>query len=242
MRTNVPRAIRALRLKRGWRQSDLAARAACTRQVISRLETGRVDALKLRSLDAIVQALGGSLEVVVRWQGAALDRVLDAAHARLVETVVAQLQALGWETRVEVSFNHYGDRGRVDVLAYHQTSGTLLVVEVKSALGDVQDTLGRIDVKVRLGWLLADSVGWPRPRATLAALVLGDRRGARARVARHPAAFTRFPTRGRKALAWLRRPIPPPVPAGLLWFVNMPNVTPGSTTRVRRARLAQTRA
>lgn len=241
MRTNLPRAVRELRLKRGWRQADLAARAACTRQAISRLETGRVSCLKLATLDAIVQALGGSLDVVVRWQGAALDHVLDAAHARIVEIVAEELQALGWETRLEVSFNHYGDRGRVDILAFHRASGTLLVVEVKTALGDVQDTLGRIDVKARLATVLADSAGWPRPRRTLAALVIGDRRSTRALVARHPAAFARFPTRGRQALAWLRNPVAP-VPAGLLWFVNVPDVTAGSTMRVRRARLAQRRA
>ena len=240
MRTNLPRAVRALRLKRGWRQADLARQAGCTRQAISRLETGQPGLLKLATLDAIAQALGGALDVVVRWEGAALDRMLDAAHARIVEIVVAQLRSLGWETQLEVSFNHFGDRGRVDVLACHRASGALLVVEVKTALGDLQETLGRLDVKVRLGSVLADSVGWPRPRSTLPALVLADTRGVRALVARHPAAFTRFPIRGRQALAWLRHPASPG-PAGLLWFVNLPDVTGVSTTRARRVRLARTR-
>jgi hypothetical protein len=114
------------------------------------------------------------------------------------------------------------------------------MVEVKTALGDVQDTMGMIDVKVRLGKVLADSVGWPPPIRVRPALVLGDRRGTRALVTRHPAAFARFPIRGRRALAWLRQPASP-VPAGFLWFVKVPDVPAGSTMRVRRTRLAQRR-
>lgn len=42
-----------------------------------------------------------------------------------------------------MSFNHYGDRGRYDILAFHPPTGILLVVEVKTGIGDVQATLGR---------------------------------------------------------------------------------------------------
>lgn len=241
MRTNLPRAVRTLRLKRGWRQADLAARAGCTRQAISRLECGGAGKLKLATLDAIVHALGASLDVVLRWEGALLDRTLDAAHARIVEIVVAQLRGWGWETRLEVSFNHYGDRGRVDVLAYHPATGTLLIIEVKTVIGDLQDALGRLDVKVRLASVLADSMGWPRPRHALPAIVLADSRGARALVSRHPAAFARFPLRGRQALAWLRRPALPGA-AGLLWFAKVPDVASVSTMRPRRVRVAQSGA
>ena len=121
---------------------------------------------------------------------------------------------------MEVSFNHYGDRGRVDVLAYHAPTGCVLVAEVKSAVGDVQETLGRIDVKVRLGRSLAASAGWIR-RAGGGAGV--DRHGiahARRVIAAHPVLFARFNMRGRAAQTWLRRPTLPP-PSGLLWFVDV---------------------
>ena len=240
MRTNLPRAVRALRLRRGWRQADLAARAGCTRQAVSRLECGGAGTIKLATLDAIARALGASLDLTLRWEGALLDRTLDAAHARIVEIVVTQLNALGWETRLEVSFNHYGDRGRVDILAYHRATGALLIVEVKTAIGNIQDALGTIDIKVRLGRVLARSVGWPDPLRTLPALVIADTRGARALVSRHPAAFARFGLHGRRALAWLRHPAPS-APTGVLWFVKLPDVAVPSTMRARRVRVAQTR-
>ena len=65
----------------------------------------------------------------------------------------------GWSVRPEVSFNHYGDRGRVDLLAFHAASGVALVIEVKGSIGDLQDALGRLDVKLRLGRSLADASG-----------------------------------------------------------------------------------
>ena len=41
---------------------------------------------------------------------------------RIVEHVVAATRASGWEVLVEYGFNHYGDRGSVDVLAWHAGS------------------------------------------------------------------------------------------------------------------------
>jgi hypothetical protein len=79
-------------------------------------------------------------------------------------------------TQLEVSFNHYGDRGRCDLLAWHPLSRTLLIVEVKSRIGNVQDMLGRLDVKARLGPMLAAQCGWSRPDLVVPALVFsGDR-------------------------------------------------------------------
>lgn len=199
MRTNLPRAVPALRLKRGWRQADLAARAGCTRQAVSPLECGGAGTLKVATLDAIMQALGASLDVVLRWEGALLDRTLDAAHAGIVEILVAHLRGCGWETRLEVSFNHYGDRGRVDVLAYHQATVTLLIIEVKTVIGDLQDALGRLDVKVPPG---VRPGGFGR-LASSAADAAGDR----------PHGFTRSPCAGGSASGRLPA-LPAPRPAG----------------------------
>ena len=106
---------------------------------------------------------------------------MDRVHAATQERAAASLRSLGWLTAVELSFNHYGDRGRVDLLAYHAPTACLLVGEVKSAIGDVQETLGRIDVKVRLGRSLASSTGWPEVRGVLPALIVTESRTATAR-------------------------------------------------------------
>ena len=150
------------------------------------------------------------------------------------------LGTLNWQTRVEVSFNHYGDRGRVDVLAFHGGFGWLLVAEVKSAIGNTQDTVGRLDVKARLGGVLAEAAGWPRPAAVVPALIVGDSRTARRIVADHDAVFARFVGRGRRALAWLRKPSRPP-PSGLLWFAPLSDAHGTGVTRHGRVRTVNKR-
>jgi transcriptional regulator with XRE-family HTH domain len=235
MRSNLPRAVRHLRRQRGWRQQDLADHAGSSRHVVSRVERGLLRRVSLGRIDALVEALGASVDITVRWQGERLDRLMDRMHAATQERAAASLRSLGWLTAVELSFNHYGDRGRVDVLAYHAPTACLLVGEVKSAIGDVQDTLGRMDVKARLGRSLAASAGWPDVRSVLPALIVTESRTARRVIALHPTLFGRFSLRGRSATAWLRHPRLPP-PTELLWFVTLPDAHVVRTGRPAQAR------
>ena len=236
MRSNLPRAVRLLRRQRGWRQQDLADHAGTSRHVVSRVERGLIRRVSLGRINALAEALGASVDITVRWQGERLDRLMDRVHAATQERAAASLRSLGWLTAVELSFNHYGDRGRVDVLAYYAPTACLLVGEVKSAVGDIQETLGRIDVKVRLGRNLAASAGWADVRAVLPALIVTESRTARRVIATHPTLFTRFSLRGRAATAWLRHPRLPP-PTGLLWFVVLPDAH-----EVRMGRPSQARS
>jgi transcriptional regulator with XRE-family HTH domain len=227
---NVSRAVRALRQHNAWTQSTLGSRAGVTRHIVSRIERSALSGITVGSLDRIVTSLGGTLHVQVRWHGEQLDRLLDRAHAALQQGAAATLMALGWEVRPEVTFNHFGDRGRVDLLAYHRARRVLLVAEVKSGIGDLQETLGRLDVKVRLGHVIAAEAGWLDVNAVIPALVVGESRAARRTIADHAALFGRFSIRGRQALAWLRKP-DEPVPTGLLWFANLPDARSVRTRR-----------
>ena len=206
-----------------------------SRQVISRIERGQFAPVQVRTLVRLAEAFDAIIDMTVRWQGEQLDRLMDAAHAAVVESAAAFLRVNGWLTRVEVSFNHYGDRGRVDLLAFHPGARILLVAEVKSAIGDSQDTVGRLDVKTRLGSMLAEREGWGRPARVVPALVVAESRTARRTLQRHEAAFSRFDVRGRKALAWLRQPSGP-APSGLLWFSNVPDSLGRSVNRRSRVR------
>lgn len=220
--TNASRAVRALRLRKGWTQSTLGRRAGVSRQVVSRIERGDVAGVTIGVLDRVATALAASVTVQCRWRGAELDRLIDAAHAALQQDAAALLIGCGWEVRAEVSFNHFGDRGRVDLLALDPSRRVLLVVEVKSALGDLQETLGRLDVKARLGRQIAAEVGWDQVGRVVPALVLADSKVARRAVVEHPALFARYGVRGRRAVAWLRA-LSERAPSGLLWFANRPN-------------------
>jgi hypothetical protein len=185
--------------------------------------------------------------VDIRWRDEHHDRLVDAGHAALEEAVVRRTRVSGWQAEVEVSFNHFGDRGRIDVLCFHEPSGTLLVVEVKTRIVDVQDMLGRIDVKVRLGAEVARQKGWPRPRRVVPCLVIADTRSARRIVAAHPGLFARFNLRGRAAARWLSDPGAPGGPGdaasaavtGVLWFETVADSHRVTMRRaVRRGRSA----
>jgi len=198
--------MRMLRLRAGWRQEDLAAKAGGSRETISRIERGQVRGVTVGVLEKVADVLGASLDLLVRYQGAELDRLVDAGHAQIQDAVAAALTDLGWIVRVEVSFNHFGDRGRADVVAFHPVARIFLVVEVKSALGNLQETLGRLDVKVRVAGTIAAECGWTDVAVAVPVLVVADTRAARRVVAAHASLFGRYRLRGRQALAWMRRP------------------------------------
>jgi transcriptional regulator with XRE-family HTH domain len=228
---NLSRATRFLRHRRRWRQQDLGEAAGVSREMISRLERGEVEALAVRSLERVAAALGATVRIDLRWNGEQLDRLMDAGHAALEQIAVASLRATGWRSEVEVSFNWYGDRGRCDAVAFHPETATLIVVEAKTRLGDVQDLLGRLDVKARLGRQLARQLGWPEPSRVLPCLVVADSRTARRIVASHADLFARFTQRGRAARRWLAEPDSGEVVGGILLFETLPDSHQATTRR-----------
>jgi transcriptional regulator with XRE-family HTH domain len=226
--------MRRLRMRRKWRQEDLGSRAGLSRDPVQRAECGELDGLTVGALSRLADALDPTLVIEIRWQGAALDRLIDREHAHVQEAAARRLASRGWAVQAEVSFNHYGDRGSCDLVAWHAHTRTLLLVEVKSQLGDLQDLLHRLDVKARLGGLLARQLGWPTPRAVVRALVVAEGRTARQIVVRHTALFSGFSLRGRAAHAWLRSPSA--AVGGLLWFEEPSNSDGGRITRADRVR------
>ena len=98
-----------------------------------------MESLTVGTLSRLVDALDATLVVEIRWQGADLDRLIDREHAHLQEATARRLASRGWMVRAEVSFNHYGDRGSCDLVAWHPGSRTMLVVEVKSRIGNLQE-------------------------------------------------------------------------------------------------------
>jgi transcriptional regulator with XRE-family HTH domain len=231
------RQVRALRRRRGWRQLDLAAAAKVSRSTVSRVELGGSQDLTLRTIDAVVRALSAQLDPLVRWNGEALDRLLDADHAALVETVAGFLGTLGWEVAVEVSFSIRGERGSMDILAFHPATRLVMVVEVKSVVPDLQAMLFVFDRKTRLATEVARQRGWVA-RGTARLLVVADGRTARRRVAQHETVFrTAFPQRSVAVKGWLRRPDPTSPMSGL-WFLSgarRAGARPGARHRVSRA-------
>jgi transcriptional regulator with XRE-family HTH domain len=233
------RGIRALRLRRRWRQLDLALAAGVSRSVVGMIELGQGRRLIVETYARIAEALGARVDLVLRWNGEALDRLLDSDHAALVEAMAHQLGAAGWEVRAEVSFAIWGERGSVDVLGWHAATRTVLVIEVKSVVADVQATLFGLDRKGRLGAEIAKSIGWTAAGVGRLLVISGDRTSRR-RVARHAATFeAALPDRLLAVRRWLRAPDPGRPLRGLLF------VTPATTTGTRHrqsGKRASTRA
>ena len=198
----------------------------------------------LRRIESICRALGANLDVRVRWRGEGLDRLLDEAHARLVETIVKRLQSFAWECAVEVSFNDYGERGSIDVLAWHPSARALLVIEVKSVVPDVQATIFGLDRKARLGPKVAAARGWDMV-TTSRLLVVRETSASRRRIGSVESVFeVAFPARGSEVRRWLR--LPNRSLSGLLFLADS---TPGrigrgssGRQRVGRPRNAQKRS
>ncbi len=119
----------------------------------------------------------------------------------------------------EASFNHAGERGRMDLVAFHPPLGIVLVVEVKTVIADLQDLLGRLDAKRRAALGVARDRGW-RANEVRSALVLLKSSTNRRRVAEHEALFRLFSVRGNEARRWIRAPAggASPPGGGLLLF------------------------
>ena len=234
----IGRVVRALRHSRSWTQAEVGRRAGCSASVISRLECGNLRACSGVLLARVLAALGAQLVLSVSWRGGELDRLLDEDHARLGEAWA--LRRTGWEARAEVTYNHYGERGSIDELAFHAASGTLLVVELKTGIYDAQRALARLDQKERLAAAICGRFGW-RARRVVPCLVVAESRTNRRRVEQHAALFGRLGCRGRAAMGWLREPSSGAAqPSGLLLFVPLSDVRGTHGRRAGRRRVRST--
>ena len=198
---------RALRIKKRWRQVDLARRAGVARSAISDIETGHVERMRVETLLLVIDALGGRIDFVVRWQGGELDRLLNARHSALHESVARAFRRLAaWETAPEVSFNIRGERGIIDILAWHAATRTLLVIELKTDIVDVNELVGTLGRKVRLAHAVARDRGW-EPAVVASWLIVADSTMNRRRVATHSTMLRELlPDRGQSMGVWLRQP------------------------------------
>ena len=160
---------------------------------------------------------------------------MDEDHATLQSAWANRLRRWGWLVWVEVSFNHYGDRGRVDLVAWHPILRILCVVEIKTQLADAQGTLGPLDVKVRVGRRIASSLGLPPPRLVVPVLIVRDTVTNRRRLGRVAPLFDEFAHRGRAAIGCLRHP--ERITGGMLILSDLASAPGVSVRRVGRERI-----
>lgn len=159
------------RRKLGVTQQQLAESVGVSRGYIAKVEHGHANP-SLELVERIAAALGIELEFVARPPlviGGGRQR--DLVHARCSGHVDRRLRGAGWLTAREVEVVHGRSHGWIDLLALDPTSGTLLIIEIKTRLDD----LGAIERQ--LGWYertafdVARSLGW-RPRRVVSWLLV----------------------------------------------------------------------
>jgi DNA-binding XRE family transcriptional regulator len=210
------RVFRQVRIRRGWRQEDVADRAHVSRSGYSEIERGHLDACSLATLRRIATALEVRLVLEASWRGGDLGRLLSSRHSAMANAVAGRLVAAGWLVRPEVSFNHFGERGVIDLVAFHPMTRTLLIVEIKTELVDIGALLATADRRARLADVIGRSIGWDPARVASWIVVAEGRTNRRVVSAHRELIRTAFPGDGRSIEGWIRDP---GGAARALWFL-----------------------
>jgi hypothetical protein len=204
----------------------------------SRMERGEIAISRVGTLRKVGEVLELRLVLEARWRGAGLDRFLSEGHAAMAEAISQMLVAAGWAVRPEVSFSHFGERGVVDLVAWHESSQTVLLIELKTELADINDLLAVTGRRRRLALVIAEPLGW-KPANVAQWVVIAAGRSNERRVAAHRTLLrAAFPADGRSIAGWLANPVGSP---SALWFLpNSHSVSrrrgPATPIRVRRPR------
>jgi transcriptional regulator with XRE-family HTH domain len=203
----VGAAFKAVRLRRGWRQADVGHRARVSPGVVSLVERGHLDRVSIPAFRRVAGALEIRAEISLSLPHGEIERLLGAGHAALHESLARYLTGVpGWVHAPEVSFAVYGERGIIDILAFHPGTGSLLVIELKTELVSLEDLLGTMDVRVRHAAKIARERGW-QATAISAWVVFADSATNQRRVrSHHHALRAAFPADGRAMRRWLRQP------------------------------------
>lgn len=226
------RMVRIARHRERLRQADVAAELGIGRHVVVEIEAGHLEEVRIGELRAVGARFDLRLPLEWKARRGGHHQLTDTGHAALVERLAEWLTECGWIVRVE----EISAAGSIDVLAFHAPSRTLLVVEVKTQIVDIQKTFRELGYRQASARQAAEALGWD-PSTISVLLVVGDTSAQRRLVKRHEHLFAaRFPTQGWDARHWIAAP---GGSTGLLVFLaSVPGrtliQTDGARVRLRR--------
>src|SRR5207247_3069008 len=76
-------AFRAIRMRRGWTQAELAVRARVPRGAVSAVERGHLERIPFGHLEGLARALDAIVDLRLFWRGDDLDRLLNRRHSAM---------------------------------------------------------------------------------------------------------------------------------------------------------------
>ena len=203
----VGSSLRALRIRRRLRQVDVAAAAGIPRGAVMRIEAGRLDDVSFGQVRRMARVLDARFEGLLRWRGDDLDRLVNRGHALMHEAAFRWLNEIGgWFALPEVSFARNGERGVIDIVAWHAASRIMLVIELKTRIVDINDLMATMDVRRRVAWQIGEEHGWDPVAVGVWVVVAPARSNARALADHATVLRAKFPADGRSMRRWLSKP------------------------------------
>ncbi len=171
--TSFGASIRTIRDAVRMSQRELARRVGLSQPFVSAVENGLVPTLRLSDAEKLCDALGATLVFGVEAPlllGPAPQR--DLVHARCLAHVCRRLQSGEWLIEREVEIGETRRPGWIDVLAFNPSIGTLLVIEVKTAITDLGELERQIGWYEREAVSVARRLGWRARGVAVAVLLL----------------------------------------------------------------------
>ncbi len=181
--------------------------AGLDRMWVSRIERGHLGSVSVERLRAVAAVLEISLGIVPSWRGGEVARVVNERHSRMHELAAANLaRTPGWEFATEVTFSSWGERGVIDILAWHAARRVILVIELKTEIPDPAGLIAQVDRYRRLAPEIARERGW-KPDEVASWVLVAESDMNRRQLARHRVMLRNaFPLDGRALRRWLRDP------------------------------------
>jgi len=166
------RICRETRLGLDVSQRELAAAVGVSRGYMAHIERGSANPTL-----GLVERIGDALRIDFELAGRppTLDRDVhqrDLVHAWCSGYVDRRLRRTGWVVRREVEIVHVRHHGWIDLVAFDPSSGTLLVIEIKTRLDDVGAVEQQLNWYERSGPDVARRLGCTTRRTSVWLLIL----------------------------------------------------------------------
>jgi transcriptional regulator with XRE-family HTH domain len=172
VRVSFGRACLDTRISLDVSRQALADRVGVSVRYMAMIERGEANP-SLSLVEEIAHALGLDLQLSIRPPiFPAGSRVVDSVHARCSAYVDRRLRGLGWTTAREVEIVHGRSHGWIDLLAFDQRTRTLLIIEIKTRIGDLGGLERQIGWYERMAWQPARRLGWRPTRVISIVLAL----------------------------------------------------------------------